>query len=55
VIGQVGVLGGGENRVVAEDPLHFEQIDTRLDQVSRVTVTKAVRGDLFFIPQEAMT
>ena len=48
--GQVGVLGGGEDRVVAEDLLHLEQIDTGLDQMRGVAVAQAVRSDLFFSP-----
>ena len=53
--GQVGVFGGGQDGAMAEDFLDFEQVDARLDQVGRITVTKAVRGDLFFIPQSAAT
>jgi hypothetical protein len=52
---QVGVLGGGQDGAMAEDFLDLEQVDARLDQVGRITVTKAVRGDLFFIPQSAAT
>lgn len=48
---QVGVSGGGEDTVVAEDFLHFEQVDARFDQRGGVTVAQAVGGDLFFIPQ----
>lgn len=54
-IGEVGVAGGGEDRVVAEDLLDLDQIDAGLDEVGGVAVTQAVGGDLFFIPQEAMT
>ena len=46
--GEVGVAGSGENRVVAEDLLDFEEIDALLDQVRGVAVAQAVRGDLFF-------
>jgi hypothetical protein len=42
--GQVGVFGGGQDGAMAEDFLDFEQVDARLDQVGRITVTKAVRG-----------
>lgn len=54
-IGEVGVAGGGEDRVVAEDLLDLDQIDAGLDEVGGVAVTQAVGRDLFFIPQEAMT
>jgi hypothetical protein len=50
VAGQMGVFGGGEDGVVTEDFLHLQQIDPRLDQMGRVAVTQAVRGDLFFNP-----
>jgi hypothetical protein len=38
LVGQVGVAGGGENRVMAEEFLHLDQIDAGLDQMSRVAV-----------------
>ena len=53
--GEVGVAGGGENRVVAEDLLDFEEIDALFDQVRGVAVAQAVRGDLFFKPQSMAT
>ena len=53
--GEVGVAGGGEDRMVAEDLLYFEQIDALLDQVRGIAVAQAVRGDLFFKPQSAAT
>ncbi len=49
--GQVSVFGGGQDGVVTEDFLYFEQVDARFDQMGGITVTKAVGGDLFFIPQ----
>ena len=36
--GQMGVLGGGEDRMVAEDLLHLQQVDPGLDQVSGIAV-----------------
>ena len=48
VAGEVGVAGGGEDGMVAEDLLDFQQIDALLDQVRGVAVAQAVRGDLFF-------
>ena len=38
LVGQVGVSSGGENRVMAEELLHFDQIDAGLDQVSGVAM-----------------
>ena len=55
VVGEMGVAGGGEDGEMAENFLHFEQIDPGLDQVCGVGVAKAVRGDLFFRPQSMAT
>ena len=55
VAGQVGVAGGGQNAVVAQDLLHFQQVNARLDQMGGIAVAKAVRGDLFFRPQATAT
>ena len=38
LVGQMGVSGGGENGVMAEELLHLDQIDAGLDQVSCVGV-----------------
>ena len=51
----MGVFGGGENRAVAEDFLNVKQIDAGFDQMSGITVAKAVWGNVFFIPQSATT
>ena len=51
LIGQMGIAGGGENGVMAEDLLHLDQIDTGLDQVRGIAVAQAVGRDLFFSPQ----
>ena len=48
--GEMGVVGGGEDGVVAQDFLHLQQIDAGLDQVRGIAVAQAVRGDLFFSP-----
>ena len=53
--GQVRVFGGGQDGAVTEDFLYFEQIDAGLDQMGGIAVRKAVRGNLFFIPQSATT
>lgn len=55
VAGEVGVAGSGEDGMVAEDLLDFQQIDALLDQVRGVAVAQAVRRDLFFKPQSAAT
>ena len=52
---QMGVSGRGQDAAVAQDFLHFEQINTRFDQVGRITVTQAVRRNLFFIPHSKHT
>ena len=44
---QMRVLGGGQDGAVAEDFLHFEQVDAGFDQMCCITVTKTVRGNLF--------
>mgnify|MGYP000858095301 CR=1 FL=1 len=55
LVGQVSVAGGGENRVMAEELLHLDQIDAGLDQVGSVAVAQAVGSDLFFSPQASTT
>lgn len=53
--GEVGVLGGSEDRVVAEAPLHIDEVNAGLDQIGGITVAKTVRGDLFFNPHSSAT
>jgi hypothetical protein len=55
LVGQMGIAGGGENRVMAEEFLYLDQINTGLDQVGRIAMAQAVRRDLFFRPQAATT
>jgi hypothetical protein len=38
LVGQVGVADGGENGVMAENLLHFDQVDAGFDQVGGVAV-----------------
>lgn len=38
LIGEVGVAGGGEDAVVAEEFLHLDQINAGLDEVGRIGV-----------------
>jgi len=49
--GEMRVSAGCQNAAVPEDFLHLKQINASLNQVSGVTVTQAMRGNLFFIPQ----
>ena len=37
-LSQVGIAGGGENRVMAEEFLYLDQIDASLDQMSCIAV-----------------
>ncbi len=39
VAGEMGVAGGGENGVMAQNLLHFQQVDPGLDQVGCIAVT----------------
>lgn len=55
LVSQMGISGGGENGVMAEELLYLDQIDARLDQVSCITVAQAVWRDLFFRPQAPIT
>lgn len=55
LIGQVGVAGGGENGMMAEEFLDLKQIDSGLNQMGGITVTQAVWRNIFFRPQDAIT
>ena len=55
LVSQMRISGGGQNGVVAEQFLHFDQIDTGLDQVGGVAVAQTVWGDIFFRPQASTT
>lgn len=55
VDGQVGIFGGSQDGVMAEDFLDFEQVDAGFDQVGGIAVAQTVGGNLFFIPQSATT
>ena len=50
-VGQMGIAGGGQDAVVAEDFLDFQQIDSGFNQVGGIAVAQTVRGNLFFSPQ----
>ena len=36
--GQMGITGGGQDTMMAEDLLHFQQIDTGFDQMGGVAM-----------------
>lgn len=55
LIGEVGIAGGGENGVMAEEFLHLDQIDASFDQMGGIGVAQAVWRDLFFRPQDWTT
>jgi len=55
LVSQMGIAGGGENGVMAEELLHLDQIDAGLNQVGCIAVAQAVRRDLFFRPQASTT
>ena len=38
LVSQMGIASGGENGVMAEEFLHLDQIDARLDQVSCIAM-----------------
>ena len=44
LLSQMGIAGGGENGVMAEELLHLDQIDTRLDQVGGIAVAPMSLG-----------
>jgi hypothetical protein len=51
----MGVAGGGENGVVAQNLLHLKQVNPGFNQMSCIAVAKAVGGNLFFSPQSMAT
>lgn len=54
-IGQMGVTGSGQDTVVTENFLDFEQVYACFDQMGSITMAQTVRGNLFFIPQSWAT
>ena len=38
LVSQMGIAGGGEDGVMAEELLHLNQIDARFDQVGRIAM-----------------
>lgn len=52
LVGEMRIASGGEDGVVAEEFLDFDQIDTGLDQVGCIAVAQRMGRDLFFRPQD---
>ena len=42
----MGIFGGGQNGVVTEDFLDFEQVNAGFDQMGGITVAQAMGGNL---------
>ena len=55
LFGEMGVTQGGEDGLVPEDFLHFQQVNTRFNQMSGIAMSKTVRCNSFFKPQSWMT
>jgi len=55
LFGEMGVTEGGEDGLVAEDLLHFQQVDTCFNQMGGIAVAQAVWRNSFFKPQSWMT
>ena len=55
LISQMGIAGGGEDGMVAEEFLHLDQIDAGLDQMGGIAVPQAMGRNLFLRPQAATT
>ena len=55
LLGEMGVAQGGEDGLVAEDFLHFQQVNARFDQMRGIAMAQAVRRNSFFRPQSRTT
>ena len=55
LFGEMGVTEGGEDGLVPEDFLHFQQVDACFDQMRGIAVAQAVWRNSFFKPQSWMT
>ena len=47
LFGEMGVTEGGEDGLVPEDFLHFQQVDASFDQMRGIAVAQAVRRNFF--------
>ena len=48
LFGEMGVAEGGEDGLVAEDLLYFQQVNARFNQMRGITVAQTVRCNSFF-------
>jgi len=55
LFGEMGVAEGGEDGLVAEDLLYFQQVNARFNQMRGITVAQTVRCNSFFKPQSRVT
>ena len=53
--GEMGVAQGGEDGLVAEDLLYFQQVNARFDQMRGIAMAQAVWGNSFLKPQSRVT
>lgn len=52
---QAGIFGGGQDTVVAENFLYFEQANTCLNQMGCIAMTQTVWSNFFLIPHSRAT
>jgi hypothetical protein len=52
---EMRIFAGRQDAAVTKDFLYLKQINTGFDQMSGKTVSKRMRGNLFFIPQASTT
>ena len=55
LFGEMGVAQGGEDGLMAEDFLHFQQVNARFNQMRGIAVAQAVWRNSFFKPQSRAT
>jgi len=55
LIGEMGIMNGGQNGLVAQDFLNLNQINAGLNQMRGKAMAQTVRRDLFFTPQDSAT
>ena len=55
LFGEMGVAEGGEDGLMTEDLLHFQQVNARFNQMGGIAVAQAVRRNSFLKPQSWMT
>ena len=55
LFGEMGITEGGEDGLVTEDFLHFQQVDARFNQMRGIAVAQAVGREFFLTPQASVT